>query len=172
VVRLKGGDPFVFGRGGEDLQSLRAAGIEAFVAPGITAALGCAAAAGAPLTHRDHAQAVTFVTGHARGGAEGAIDWAALAGANHTIVVYMGAAKAAEIAADLIGAGRAGDTPVLIVENGTRPDQRLIASRLERLGADGAALDPAKPALLIIGAVAALAEGVEAAALWTKASAA
>jgi len=172
VVRLKGGDPFVFGRGGEERDALREAGIETFVVPGVTAALGCAAASGAPLTHRDHAQAVTFVTGHARSGGAPELDWAALAAPKHTLVVYMGAANAPGVAAKLLAAGRDGAIPVLIVENGTRPDQRLIASRLDALARDCAILDPDKPALLIIGEVAALADSAQAAEYWAKASAA
>jgi uroporphyrin-III C-methyltransferase/precorrin-2 dehydrogenase/sirohydrochlorin ferrochelatase len=164
VVRLKGGDPFVFGRGGEEVDVLRAAGVDAFVVPGITAALGCAAAAGTPLTHRDHAQAVTFITGHARSGETSDVDWRALTAANHTIVVYMGASNAGEIGERLVAAGRDGATPVLIIENGTRPDQRLFASTLASLGADAAVLAPDKPALLIIGGVAALADGAQIAA--------
>lgn len=171
VVRLKGGDPFVFGRGGEELDALRAAGVDAFVVPGITAALGCAAAVGAPLTHRDHAQAVTFVTGHARedgargeandaepslaepGLAEPDLDWRALASPNHTVVIYMGAARAEAIAARLIAAGRAPGTPALIVENGTRPDQTVTGSTLAELGAAVARARPTGPALLIVGEV-------------------
>lgn len=156
VVRLKGGDPFVFGRGGEELDALRAAGVAAFVVPGITAALGCAAAVGAPLTHRDHAQAVTFVTGHARedgDGPEPDLDWRALSSPNHTIVIYMGAARAEAVAARLIGAGRAPGTPALIVENGTRPDQSVIGTTLAELGASVARARPKGPTLLIVGEV-------------------
>ncbi|HWA22244.1 MAG TPA: siroheme synthase CysG [Caulobacterales bacterium] len=158
VVRLKGGDPFVFGRGGEELEALRAAGVEAHVVPGITAALGCAASAQVPLTHRDHAQAVTFVTGHAKTGGALDLDWKALASANHTLAIYMGAANVAEVSARLLDAGRAAQTPALIVENGTRADQRLIRSTLGELVADVAALDLKSPSLLIVGEVAALAK--------------
>jgi uroporphyrin-III C-methyltransferase/precorrin-2 dehydrogenase/sirohydrochlorin ferrochelatase len=156
VVRLKGGDPFVFGRGGEELDALRAAGVDAFVVPGITAALGCAAAVGAPLTHRDHAQAVTFVTGHARedgDGPEPDLDWQALASPKHTIVIYMGAARAEAVAARLIGAGRAPGTPALIVENGTRADQSVTGTTLAELGAAVARVRPKGPTLLIVGEV-------------------
>lgn len=155
VVRLKGGDPFVFGRGGEELDAVRAAGIDVFVTPGITAATGCAAAAGMALTHRDYAQAVTFVTGHAKGEEEPALDWAALARLGHTLVVYMGVAKAASIAGNLIRNGRAFSTPVAVIENGTRPDQRIVRGRLADLGALAAGVEG--PALLIVGEVAALA---------------
>ncbi len=129
VVRLKGGDPFVFGRGGEELLACRAAGVPCEVIPGITAGLAASASAGAPLTHRGLAQAVTFVTGHAAPGdgqawGEPELDWAFLARPNHTVVVYMGVSTAASIAARLTAAGRAPQTPVLLVENATRPDER------------------------------------------------
>jgi len=150
VVRLKGGDPFMFGRGGEELAVLRAAGVEARVVPGVTAAL----AVGLPLTHRGLAQAVTFVTGHAAAGAEPDLDWEALAKANQTVVIYMGLSTAPAIAARLIGAGRAGSTPVLVVENASQPDERRVSSTLSGLGEAVKALDG--PALLVVGEVAAL----------------
>ena len=105
VVRLKGGDPFIFGRGGEELEACRAAGVECRVIPGVTAALAAGAGAGAPLTHRGSAQAVTFVTGHAAKGGEPDLDWAALARPNQTVVIYMGLSMAAPIAARLMAAG-------------------------------------------------------------------
>lgn len=156
VVRLKGGDPFVFGRGGEELEAVRAAGIEAIVVPGVTAALACAASTGLPLTHRDHAQAVTFVTGQPKPGGQAA-DWTRLAAPNHTLAVYMGAGQAAEIASNLIAAGRDGATPVAVVENGSRPDQRTLKGRLDDLAALVARMALAGPALLFIGETAALA---------------
>ncbi len=160
VVRLKGGDPFVFGRGGEEVEALRQAGIEVHVTPGITAALGCAASSGVPLTHRDHAQSVTFITGHARDGDSGnqplRLDWSALSASNHTLVVYMGVATSAEIADKLMRHGRQPDTPVLIVENGTRADETRRLTSLGQLNATIAAAPPKGPALLIIGEVAAL----------------
>lgn len=159
VVRLKGGDPFVFGRGGEELLALREAGVAAEVVPGVTAALAAAAGAGAPLTHRGLAQAVTFVTGHAavKDGEAGEpdLDWPALSRPNHTLVVYMGMTTAATLADRLIGAGRAASTPVLIVENASRPDERRVLTRLAELPKAAAGLDG--PALLVIGEVAALA---------------
>ena len=164
VVRLKGGDPFVFGRGGEELDALREAGVEAHIVPGITAALGCAASAQVPLTHRDYAQAVTFVTGHAKTGGALDLDWAALSAPQHTLVIYMGAANAAEVSSRLLGAGRNGATPALSVENGTRPDQRLIRSTLAALADDVAHLDLKSPTLLIVGEAAAQANGEDAAA--------
>ena len=160
VVRLKGGDPFVFGRGGEELDAVRAAGVFVFVTPGITAATGCAAAANMALTHRNHAQAVTFVTGHAKGDAEPDLDWASLAALGHTLVVYMGVAKAETIAENLIRHGRAAETPAAVIENGTRPDQKIIKGTLADLGrlvAEGAVTGPA---LLVVGEVAALADGL------------
>src|SRR3954469_8475871 len=120
VVRLKGGDPFIFGRGGEELEACRAAGVDCFIVPGVTAALAAGASAGAPLTHRGSAQAVTFVTGHAQSGGEPDLDWESLARPNQTVVIYMGVSMAAPIAARLIGAGREGSTPALVVENASR----------------------------------------------------
>jgi uroporphyrin-III C-methyltransferase len=161
VVRLKGGDPFLFGRGGEELQVCRAAGIEVHVVPGVTAALAAAAGAGAPLTHRGLAQAVTFVTGHAAPNPDGTaaepdLDWTALAHPNQTVVVYMGLATAPTIAARLIEAGRAPSTPVLIVQNASLRDERRVLTRLVDLPTAAAGLDG--PVLLLIGEVAALAE--------------
>jgi uroporphyrin-III C-methyltransferase len=155
VVRLKGGDPFLFGRGGEELQVLSAAGVEAHVVPGVTAALAAAAGAGVALTHRGLAQAAVFVTGHAAQGGEPDLDWASLAKTNQTVVVYMGLSTAAGIAARLIAAGRSISTPVLVVENASLANERRIVSTLVRLGDDIQGLDG--PALLIIGEVAALA---------------
>lgn len=156
VVRLKGGDPFIFGRGGEELETVRAAGIEVVVVPGITAAVACAATTGIPLTHREHAQAVTFVTGQAKVDGQ-APDWLRLAAPNHTLAVYMGAGQAALIEAGLLGAGRDPATPVAVVENGSRPDQRTLTGRLEGLADLVAGADLNGPALLFIGEVAGLA---------------
>ncbi|GJL90970.1 siroheme synthase CysG [Hyphococcus sp.] len=168
VVRLKGGDPFVFGRGGEELDTLRNARIPVFVCPGITAATGCAAAANMALTHRDHAQAVTFVTGHAKGEADPALDWSALAALKHTLVVYMGVGKAENISAQLIANGRGAKTPVAVIEKGTRADQRIIKGVLRDLPELIAAGDINGPALLVIGEVAALADGKTLTALIEK----
>jgi uroporphyrin-III C-methyltransferase len=159
VVRLKGGDPFVFGRGGEELEACRAAGVACEVIPGITAALAASAGAGAPLTHRGAAQAVTFVTAHAAGGDTPELDFAALARPGQTVVIYMGLSKAGEIAARLIGAGRAASTPALVVENASLPEERRIATTLSGLGAAAESL--AGPALLIVGEAMALAEEVD-----------
>ncbi|MEQ8936535.1 MAG: siroheme synthase CysG [Amphiplicatus sp.] len=158
VVRLKGGDPFVFGRGGEELGALKEAGVPVFVTPGVTAATGCAAGAGMALTHRDYSQAVTFVTGHAKGEGEPDLDWNALAALGHTLVVYMGVGKAGLIAANLLGAGAAALTPVAVIENGTRPDQRVLKSILGDLGALVEREGVKGPAILVIGAVASLAD--------------
>ena len=161
VVRLKGGDPFVFGRGGEELEALRAAGVQAHVVPGVTAALAAAAGAGAPLTHRGLAQAVTFVTGHAAMTPEGEpgepdLDWLVLSRPNHTVVVYMGLTTAALLGGQMIAAGRAASTPVLIVENASRADERRVLTTLGELQTATSGLDG--PALLVIGEVAALAD--------------
>ncbi|MDE2487372.1 MAG: uroporphyrinogen-III C-methyltransferase [Alphaproteobacteria bacterium] len=155
VVRLKGGDPFIFGRGGEELEACREAGIDCHVVPGVTAALAASASAGAPLTHRGAAQAVTFVTGHAAQGGEPDLDWTSLARCNQTVVVYMGLSMAAPIAARLMAAGRSGSTPALIVENASRPDERRIATTLGGLAEAAATLQG--PALLILGEAMALA---------------
>lgn len=156
VVRLKGGDPFIFGRGGEELEACREAGVECRVVPGVTTALAAAASAGAPLTHRGLAQAVTFVTGHAAQGRTPDLDWAALATANHTVVIYMGLSTAREIAGRLIEAGRVATTPALIVENASRADERRIVTTLADLGEAAAGLSG--PALLVVGEAMALAQ--------------
>ncbi len=157
VVRLKGGDPFIFGRGGEELEYLRAHGIAATVVPGVTAALACAAASGIPLTHREHASAVTFVTGYLKNG-EPAADWATLAQSRQTIVVYMGVSAAATVRDRLLEAGLARTTPVAIIENGSRPDQKVSVGTLGALTALAARHANGGPALMIIGDVAALAD--------------
>lgn len=156
VVRLKGGDPFIFGRGGEEVEALAAAGIDAEIVPGITAATGCAAATGIPLTHRDHASAVTFITAHETDGpvAEDR-DWSSVAGPNRTLVIYMGATQAREIGTRLQRRGLSPETPVAVVENGTRADQRLVRADLSTLHEKVAEAGLKGPALIIIGAVAA-----------------
>jgi uroporphyrin-III C-methyltransferase len=156
VVRLKGGDPFIFGRGGEELEACRAAGVQCHVVPGVTAALAASASAGAPLTHRGSAQAVTFVTGHAAKGGEPDLDWVALATPNHTVVIYMGLSLAGTIARNLLGAGRDPATPALIVENASRADERRVVTTLG--GLEAAAADLSGPALLIVGEAMALAQ--------------
>ena len=156
VVRLKGGDPFVFGRGGEELDAVRAAGLSAFVTPGVTAATGCAAATAMPLTHRDYAQAVTFVTGHAKDDNEPDLDWSALAAIKNTLVVYMGVGKAEIITKRMIENGRAATTPVAVIENGTRENEISVKGALRDLPTLIAAAGIKGPALLVIGEVAAL----------------
>lgn len=155
VVRLKGGDPFMFGRGGEEVEACRAAGVDCVVVPGITAALAAAAAVGAPVTHRGAAQSVTFVTGHAQGGFEPDLDWASLARPNHTVVIYMGLAQASVIANRLIAAGRAPETPVVVVENASLAAERRVVSVLAGLGAACLGLDG--PAMLMVGEAMSLA---------------
>ncbi|RAK52847.1 uroporphyrinogen-III C-methyltransferase [Phenylobacterium deserti] len=160
VVRLKGGDPFIFGRGGEELEACREARVECQVVPGVTAALAAGAGAGAPLTHRGSAQAVTFVTGHAAKGGEPDLDWESLAKPNLTVVIYMGVSMAGPIAARLLGAGRAGSTPALIVENASRADERRVLTTLA--GLPQAAESVSGPALLIVGEAMALAHAGQA----------
>nr|WP_245209852.1 siroheme synthase CysG [Serratia sp. PL17] len=150
VVRLKGGDPFIFGRGGEELQVAAAAGIPFQVVPGVTAAAGATAYAGIPLTHRDHAQSVTFITGHCRPDGEG-LDWADLARARQTLAIYMGTMKAADISQRLIAHGRAATTPVAVISRGTRADQRVQIGTLQQL--EELAQQAPLPALLVIGEV-------------------
>ncbi len=153
VVRLKGGDPLIFGRGGEEADHLRAAGVKVEVVPGITAALACAAAAGVPLTHRDHAMEVTFVTGHGRD--EGfEPDWATLARSRHTLVVYMGVGHAGEIAAKLMANGLPASTPIAVVQNGTLETQRVVAGSLAQLESLLADHGVSNPAVFLIGEVA------------------
>jgi uroporphyrin-III C-methyltransferase/precorrin-2 dehydrogenase/sirohydrochlorin ferrochelatase len=155
VVRLKGGDPFIFGRGGEELEALRSSGIRVEVVPGISAALGCAASAQIPLTHRAVGRSVTFVTGHAALGVEPDLDWPALATARHTVVVYMGVGTGDVIARRLITAGRDPRTPVAVIENGTRSNEIRAYGRLEGLSELIQERGIQGPALLIIGEVAA-----------------
>jgi uroporphyrin-III C-methyltransferase len=148
VVRLKGGDPFIFGRGGEELEECRAAGVTCEVVPGVTAALAASASAGAPLTHRGMAQAVTFVTGHAAHG-DPDLDWTALANANQTVVIYMGLTTAGLIGERLMAAGRDGATPALVVVNASRADEARYPTTLAQLAATAQGLSG--PALLIVG---------------------
>jgi uroporphyrin-III C-methyltransferase/precorrin-2 dehydrogenase/sirohydrochlorin ferrochelatase len=155
VVRLKGGDPFVFGRGGEELEALARAGIAYSVVPGVTAASACAAYAGIPLTHRDHAQRVTLVTGHGgEGGPEH--DWRALAAERATVVFYMGLAGLERIVAKLIEHGAPTDRPAALIAQGTLPAQRVVLGTLASIAAAARSQGIAAPALLIVGEVAAL----------------
>ena len=159
VVRLKGGDPFIFGRGGEELEACRAAGVDCIVVPGVTAGLAASAAAGAPLTHRGAAQSVTFVTGHAANGELPDLDWASLSRPNQTVVIYMGASVAEAVAGKLIGAGRAASTPALIVENASLPQERRVTATLATLAVAAQGLNG--PALLIVGEAMVLAKAGE-----------
>lgn len=156
VVRLKGGDPFVFGRGGEELEFLRSHGIPFQVVPGITAAVACAAYSGIPLTHRDHAQSLRLVTAHCRDSVD-AVDWESLAQERQTLAVYMGVAALEQLQQRLLAAGRAPSTPFALVENGSRPEQRVVSGTLAGLTQIARAHAVGSPALLILGEVAALA---------------
>ena len=160
VCRLKGGDPFIFGRGGEEIEALAKAGLRYQVVPGITAAAGCAAYAGIPLTHRDMAQSVVFLTAHGKNSVD-RLDWPSLARDRQTLAIYMAVHRFPDIRSKLIGYGRSPDTPIAIIENGTSDKQRVIHGSLENL------IDLAKqheivaPALLVIGEVAAFGIGKE-----------
>jgi len=155
VVRLKGGDPFVFGRGGEEMEACRAAGVPVEVVPGISAAIGCAAQAQLPLTHRDAASAVSFVAGQCKGLTDQ--DWSGLAGAGRTLVIYMGVATAADIADKLIADGVSPGIPVAVLENGTRSDMRTLRTLLTDLGEMVVREKVKSPALIVVGDVAAYA---------------
>ncbi|WP_319704615.1 siroheme synthase CysG [Cronobacter sakazakii] len=152
VVRLKGGDPFIFGRGGEELETLCDAGIPFSVVPGITAASGCSAYAGLPLTHRDYAQSVRLITGHLKNGGE--FDWHNLAAEKQTLVFYMGLNQAAAIQEKLIEHGMDPQMPIALVENGTSVKQRVVAGVLTELGALAQRVE--SPSLIIVGRVVAL----------------
>lgn len=156
VVRLKGGDPFVFGRGGEEAEACRAAGVPVEVVPGISSALGAAAAAQIPLTHRDHASIVTFVAGQCKGLTEQ--DWSGLAGKGRTLVIFMGLATAAQISEKLIADGLTPDVPVAVIEKATRSDMRVLRGPLAGLADLIAHERVQSPALIVIGAVAAEAD--------------
>lgn len=156
VVRLKGGDPFIFGRGGEELAAVSAAGLACEVVPGITAALGCAAATGLPLTLRHSAHAVTLVTAQG-GGDVDTLDWPALGAANHTIAIYMGAGRAAAVRDRLIGHGRDPATPVAVIQDGTTDNQRLAKGTLAELPDLFVRYTIGAPALIVVGETAALA---------------
>ena len=153
VVRLKGGDPFIFGRGGEEMEAALAAGVRVEVVPGVSAANGAAAAAQIPLTHRDHASIVSFVAGQCKGLTEQ--NWAGLAGLGRTLVIYMGVSTAPQIAEKLMADGLAPDVPVAVIENAARPQMRVLRGALAALP-DLVAREKVKsPALIIIGDVTA-----------------
>jgi len=156
VVRLKGGDPFVFGRGGEELEALHAAGIAVDVIPGITAGLAAPAAVGIPVTHRSLAHGVAFVTGHAADG-EHEPDWLALVRSGLTLVVYMGLARVSELQKKLRDAGMPDSTPVALIAHATRPNQQTVASSLGTFADDAMRAALASPAIIVVGNVARLA---------------
>jgi uroporphyrinogen III methyltransferase/synthase len=159
VVRLKGGDPFVFGRGGEEAELLRGAGVPFEVVPGITAGVAASAYAGIPVTHRDAASAVAFVTGHEDPDKdESALDWPALARFPGTLVFYMGVKRLAAIAAQLIGGGRSPEEPAAVIERGTLPGQRTVVATAATIAAEAAAAGIRAPAISLFGEVAALRE--------------
>jgi uroporphyrin-III C-methyltransferase / precorrin-2 dehydrogenase / sirohydrochlorin ferrochelatase len=153
VVRLKGGDPFVFGRGGEEVEYLRNAAVPVVVVPGITAALGCAAEVGLPLTLRNEASKLALITAE-RAQDAASIDWSGLADRQTTVVVYMGLASAAAVRDGLIAAGRDGATPAAVLARGTRPDSQAAVGRLDQLAALAAEVGEG-PAILVIGEVVA-----------------
>lgn len=161
VVRLKGGDPFVFGRGSEEAQFLAQHGIPFDVVPGVTAATACASYSGIPLTHRGLSRSVHFVTGHCAHGVDETIDWACYTAKNSTVVIYMGLKNLPQICKQLIEAGRAPETPAAVIENGTTSQQRRCISVLQDI-AEKAAVDQIDaPALIVIGEVVALSEQLD-----------
>ena len=157
VVRLKGGDPFIFGRGGEEIETLMQHGVNFQIAPGITAASGCASYAGIPLTHRDHAQSCTFVTGHLKDGSIN-LNWRQLSAAKQTVVIYMGLVGLEVICAQLIAHGSPPDLPIAIIQQGTTPQQRVLTGTLTDLPQRVALAELIAPTLIIIGTVVSLRE--------------
>ena len=155
VVRLKGGDPFIFGRGGEEMETLAERGIPFEVVPGITAACGVSSYAGIPLTHRDHAQSCLFVTGHLKDGTAN-LDWEALARPRQTVVIYMGLGALPEICAQLIAHGVRPDMPIAAVQQGTTPKQRVVTGTLATLPAIAASSHLKSPCMIIVGEVVSL----------------
>lgn len=168
VVRLKGGDPFVFGRGGEEVAAGRAAGIAVEVIPGVSAAMGCAAQAMLPLTHRDWSSTVSFVAGQCKGLSEQ--DWSGLAGKGRTLVIYMGVATAAEIAEKLMRDGVAPDMPVAVLERGTHAGARALRSLLVDLGPLVRREGVKSPAVIVVGEVARLADAQDRLGQWAQAA--
>ena len=152
VVRLKGGDPFIFGRGGEEMEDLLEAGITVEVVPGVTAAAGVAAYAGIPLTHRDHAHSVVFTTGFLKDGALD-LDWPLLAHRGQTLVIYMGVSRLAEICAQLVAHGLPATTPVAVIERGTTHAQRIVKAELATLADEVLRVGIRPPSLTIVGDV-------------------
>lgn len=168
VVRLKGGDPFIFGRGGEEVEAVRAAGLRVEVIPGVSAALGCAAGAMLPLTHRDWSSAVSFVAGQCKGLSEQ--DWSGLAGQGRTLVIYMGVATAEAIADKLMADGVAPDMPVAVLERGTYADARALRTLLADLGPMVAREAVQSPAVIVVGEVVQLADAEDKLGNWARAA--
>ena len=160
VLRLKGGDPFIFGRGGEEIEKLAAHDIPFQVVPGVTAAAGCAAYAGIPLTHRDHAQSCVFVTAHGKDGVLG-LDWEALVRPAQTVAVYMGLSNLGTLAREIAERGVDPETPAAIIDNGTRENQQVVIGTVETLEAEAKAADLKGPAIIIIGTVVTLHENLQ-----------
>jgi uroporphyrin-III C-methyltransferase len=162
VLRLKGGDPFVFGRGGEEAQTLVQHGIPIRIVPGITAGIGGLAYAGVPVTHRDVNQTVAFVTGHDQSGnAPGAVNWPALAQAAQVIVIYMGMKHIDKISADLMAGGRDPADPVAVVTDASLPSQRVLETRLDRVGRDVLAAGLEPPAIICVGRAALMRQALD-----------
>lgn len=166
VVRLKGGDPFIFGRGGEEVEAVRAAGLPVEVIPGVSAALGCAAEAMLPLTHRDHSSAVSFVAGQCKGLTDQ--DWSGLAGQGRTLVIYMGVATANGIADKLMADGVAPDMPVAVLERGTLDGHRAIRTLLADLGPMVERERVQSPAIIVVGEVVTLSDAEDKLARWAR----
>jgi uroporphyrin-III C-methyltransferase len=156
LLRLKGGDGYIFGRGGEEAQALAAAGVPFSVVPGLSAAQGAAASVGIPLTHRDHACALVLATGHLRGAGEADLDWALLARPRQTVVIYMGVAALAHICESLMAHGLPADTPAATVERATLPDEHCLCGTLATLPALAQVHKVRAPALIFVGGVVAL----------------
>ncbi|MCC2975638.1 uroporphyrinogen-III C-methyltransferase [Sphingomonas sp. PL-96] len=168
VVRLKGGDPFIFGRGGEEVEAVRAAGLTVEVIPGVSAALGCAAGAMLPLTHRDWSSAVSFVAGQCKGLTDQ--DWSGLAGKGRTLVIYMGVATAEAIADKLMADGVAPDMPVAVLERGTLPGARALRTLLADLGPMVGREGVQSPAVIVVGEVVQLADAEDKLGAWATAA--
>ncbi|CAN5490891.1 hypothetical protein BH09PSE4_BH09PSE4_15500 [soil metagenome] len=168
VVRLKGGDPFIFGRGGEEVEAVRSAGLTVEVIPGVSAALGCAAEAMLPLTHRDWSSAVSFVAGQCKGLSDQ--DWSGLAGKGRTLVIYMGVATAEDIADKLMADGVAPDMPVAVLEKGTLVGSRAIKTLLADLGQMVKREGVASPAIIVVGEVVELSDAQDKLATWARAA--